>query len=106
MMFSALGDAAKVADYEPLKKRILASRYTMNFQSGVNFDLSVLTAESMTAATLSTVVKAGLLNKKINATAVEKTVLAATKVVYGTSKLHLHLHSEDQKCHALMHWPL
>ena len=37
-----MGDAAKVADYESLKKRILASRYTMNFQSGVNFDLSVL----------------------------------------------------------------
>jgi hypothetical protein len=63
MMFSALGDAAKVADYETLKKHILASRYTMNFQSGVNFDLSVLTADSMTAATLSTIVKAGMLYK-------------------------------------------
>src|ERR1039458_1462794 len=57
MMYSALGDAAKIADYETLKKRILASRYTMNFQSGVNFDLSVLTADSMTAATLSSIVK-------------------------------------------------
>jgi len=64
MMLSALGDAAKVADYESLKKRILASRYTMNFQSGVNFDLSVLTADSMTAATLATIVKAGMLYKK------------------------------------------
>src|SRR5208337_4532541 len=54
MMYSVMGDAAKIADYESLKKRILASRYTMSFQSGVNFDLSVLTADSMTAATLST----------------------------------------------------
>ena len=64
MMFSAMGDAAKVADYESIKKRILASRYTMNFQSGVSFDLSVLTSDSMTAATLSTIVKAGMLYKK------------------------------------------
>ncbi|MFY9644757.1 MAG: hypothetical protein WAK29_06230, partial [Terriglobales bacterium] len=55
MMMSAMGDAAsKVGDYESLKKRILASRYTMNFQSGVNFDMTVQTADSMTAATLST----------------------------------------------------
>jgi len=45
MMHSALGEAAKVADYETIKKRILASRYTMNFENGVNFDLSVLTSD-------------------------------------------------------------
>ncbi len=73
MMFSAMGDAAKVADYETIKKRILASRYTMNFESGVNFDLSVLTSDSMTAATLSTIVKAGMLYKKLNASPIEKT---------------------------------
>ena len=38
MMRSALGDASKVADYETVKKRLLGSRYTMNFNSGVNFD--------------------------------------------------------------------
>src|SRR5205085_1246157 len=65
MMRSALGDASKVADYETIKKRILASRYTMNFSSGVNFDLSVLTSDSMTASTLSSLVKAGMLFKKM-----------------------------------------
>ncbi len=106
MMYSALGDAAKVADYESLKKRILASRYTMNFQSGVNFDLSVLTADSMTAATLSTVVKAGMLYKKLNATAVEKTALDATTVDSDSANLQLHFKSDDQKFQALMHSPL
>ena len=53
MVHSFLGEAAKVADYETVKKRILASRYSMSFQSGVNFDLSVLTSDSMTAGTLS-----------------------------------------------------
>jgi hypothetical protein len=106
MMYSALGDAAKIADYESLKKRILASRYTMNFQSGVNFDLSVLTSDSMTAATLSTVVKAGMLYKKLNASPVEKTALDATTVDSDSSNLQLHFKSDDQKFQALMHSPL
>src|SRR5579862_546357 len=106
MMYSALGDAAKVADYETLKKRILASRYTMNFQSGVDFDLSVVTADSMTAATLSSVVKAGMLYKKLNATPVEKTALNATTVDSDSSNLQLHFKTDDQKFQALMHSPL
>src|SRR6202166_4944709 len=52
-MRSALGDAAKVADYETVKKRLLGSRYTMSFSSGVNFDLTVVSSDSMSAATLS-----------------------------------------------------
>jgi len=106
MMFSALGDAAKVADYETLKKRILASRYTMNFQSGVNFDLSVLTADSMTAATLSTIVKAGMLYKKMNASPIEKTAIDATTVDSDSSNVQLHFKSDDQKFQSLMHSPL
>ena len=106
MMYSALGEAAKIADYETLKKRILASRYTMNFQSGVNFDLSVLTADSMTAATLSTVVKAGMLYKKLNASPIEKTAIDATTVDSDSSNLQLHFKSDDQKFQSLMHSPL
>jgi hypothetical protein len=106
MMYSALGDAAKVADYETLKKRILASRYTMNFQSGVNFDLSLLTADSMTAATLSTVVKAGMLYKKLNASPVEKTAIDSTTVDSDSSNLQVHFKTDDQKFQALMRSPL
>jgi len=106
MMYSALGDASKIADYETLKKRILASRYTMNFQNGVNFDLSVLTADSMTAATLSSIVKAGMLYKKLNATPAEKTALDSTTVDSDSANLQLHFKSDDQKFQALMHSPL
>ena len=106
MMFSALGDAAKVADYDTLKKRILASRYTMNFASGVNFDMSVLTADSMTAATLSSIVKAGMLYKKLNASPVEKTAIDATTVDSDSANVQFHFKSDDQKFQALMHSPL
>ena len=106
IMFSALGDAAKIADYDTLKKRILASRYTMNFSSGVNFDLSVLTADSMTAATLSSIVKAGMLYKKMGASPIEKTAIDATTVDSDSSNVLLHFKSDDQKFQSLMHSPL
>lgn len=106
MMFSALGDAAKVADYDTLKKRILASSYTMNFASGVNFDLNVLTADSMTAATLSSIVKAGMLYKKMSASPAEKTAIDATTVDSDSSNVLLHFKSDDQKFQSLMHSPL
>jgi len=106
MMYSAMGDASKVGDYDSIKKRILASRYTMNFQNGVNFDLSVLTSDSMTAASLSTLFKGVMLYKKLNASPAEKTALDATTVDSDSSNLQLHFKSDDQKFQSLMHSPL
>ncbi len=103
MMRSALGEAAKVADYETIKKRILASRYTMNFQNGVNFDLSVLTADSLTAGTLSSLVKAGMLYKKMSASPVEKTAIDSMTVDSDSSNLMVHFKTDDQKFQALLH---
>jgi hypothetical protein len=106
MMYSAMGDASKVGDYDSIKKRILASRYTMNFQNGVNFDLSVLTSDSMTAASLSTLFKGVMLYKKLNASPAERTALDATTVDSDSSNLQLHFKSDDQKFQSLMHSPL
>ena len=103
MMRSALGDASKVADYETVKKRILASRYTMNFENGVDFDLNVLTSDSMTAATLSSLVKAGMLYKKLNASPIEKTAIDSVSVNSDSSNLQVHFKSDDQKFQSLMH---
>jgi hypothetical protein len=103
MMRSALGDASKIADYETLKKRILASRYTMSFQSGVNFDLSVVTSDSITAATLSSLVKAGMLYKKLNASPIEKTAIDSTSVDSDSSNLQVHFKTDDQKFQSLLH---
>jgi len=103
MMRSALGDAAKVADYDTVKKRILASRYTMSFENGVKFDLNVLTSDSMTAATLSSLVKAGMLYKKMNASPIEKTAIDSTTVDSDSSNLQVHFKSDDQKFQSLMH---
>ena len=103
MMRSALGDASKIADYEMVKKRLLGSRYTMNFQNGVNFDLSVLTSDSMTAATLSSLVKAGMMYKKMNSTATEKMALDSVTVDSDSSNLQLHFKTDDQRFQSLLH---
>lgn len=103
MMRSALGDASKIADYETVKKRLLGSRYMMDFQSGVNFDLDVVTTDSMTAATLSSLVKAGVLYKKMSATPAEKMALDSMTVDSSSSDLQLHFKSDDQKFQSLMH---
>jgi hypothetical protein len=103
MMRSALGDAAKLADYETVKKRLLGSRYTMNFSNGVNFDLDVVTSDSVTAATLSSLVKAGVLFKKMSASPSEKMALESVTVDSDSSNLQLHFKTDDKKFQALMH---
>jgi hypothetical protein len=102
-MRSALGDASKVADYETVKKRLMGSRYTMSFNSGVNFDLTVLTSDSMTAGTMSSLVKAGILYKKMSATPAEKVAVDNTTVDSDGSNLMVHFKASDQQFQSLMH---
>jgi hypothetical protein len=102
MMRSALGDATKVADYDTVKKRLLGSRYTMDFSSGVNFNLDVITSDSITAATMSSLVKAGMLYKKMSASPIEKVAIDALTVDSDSSKLLLHFKTDDKQFQALM----
>jgi hypothetical protein len=106
MLHSALGDASGLADYDTIKKRILGSRYTMNFQSGVNFDLDVVTSDSMTATTLSSLLKAGMLYKKMSATPVEKVALDGVTVNSDSSNLQMHFKADDKQFQGLLHSPL
>jgi hypothetical protein len=66
----------------------------------------VVTSDSMTAATLSTIVKGVMLYKKLSASPVEKTAIDATTIDSDSSNLMLHFKSDDQKFQALMHSPL
>ena len=103
MMRSALGDAAKVADYDNVKKRLQGSRYTMSFNNGVNFDMAVITSDSMTAGTISSLVKAGLLYKKMSATPAEKIAVDNTTVDSDGSNVGVHFKANDQQFQSLMH---
>jgi hypothetical protein len=106
MVRSALGDAAKIADYETVKKRVLGSYYTMDFSSGVNFDLTVMTADSITAGTLSMVMRAAIMYKKNSATAVEKAAMDMATVDSDGPKFMMHFKDSDAQFQSLMHSPL
>lgn len=103
MLISALGDAGKLADFDMVKKHVLGSRYTMNFTNGVNFDLDVVTSDSVTAATLSSLVKAGVIYRKMTASPVEKTALESVSVNSDSSNLQMHFKADDKQFQSLMH---
>ena len=103
MLLSALGEASGLADYETVKKRILGSRYTINFANGFNLDSDVITSDSVTAATLSSLVKAGVIYKKMTANAVEKAALADVSVNSDSSKVQIHFKADDKQFESLLH---
>jgi len=103
MLLSALGDAGRLADFDMIKKRVVGSRYAMNFQSGVNFDLDVITSDSVTAATLSSLVKAGVLYRKMTATPIEKAALENVSVNSDSSNLQMHFKADDKQFQSLLH---
>ena len=102
MLRSALGQAASIGDYDVVKKRLLASDYTMNFSNGVTFDLSVKTSDTMTAATMASLLKAGVLYRKMNATPAEKLALDNTTVDNSHDLLQMHFKTDDQRFTALL----
>ena len=106
MMRSTLGEAAALADYDTVKKRLLGSIYTMDFTHGVKFDLSVLTSDSMTAATMSSLLRAGMLFKKMNATGAEKQALENVTVDNDNEHLLVHFKTDDDKFQSLLQSPL
>ena len=67
MLSSVLGDVGKRPEFATVKQGILGSHFTMNFRSGIHFDLGFVTSDRLTAAKLSTVLKAGVLYKKVTA---------------------------------------
>ena len=102
MLASTLGDAAKLADFDTVKKRLLGSHYTMDFDNGVKFDLDVVTSDSVTASTLSSIVKAGVMFRKMNAEGAEKTALDNVTVDSSSSNLQLHFKTDDSKFQSLL----
>ncbi|HEY3972142.1 MAG TPA: hypothetical protein VGM18_04010 [Candidatus Sulfotelmatobacter sp.] len=103
MMRSAMGDASKVADYDTVKKHLQGSRYTLSFNSGVNFDLAVVTSDTTTAATVSSLLKGYMLYKKMSASAAEKVAVENTSVDSDGSNVTVHFKANDQQFQSLMH---
>jgi len=102
LMRSALGDAASLADYNTVKKRLLGSRYSMDFTNGVQFDLDVLTSDAMTASTMSALVKAGLMYRRMTATGNDKLALDNVSVDSDSDRLRMHFKANDSQFQTLL----
>ncbi len=106
MLKSALGQASDLAEYDTLQKKLNGSHYTVDFDHGIDFNLNVVTSDSMTAATLSSVLKAGMLFKKMNASPSEKTAIEDTVVDSDGGKLVVHFKADDKSFQALLDSPM
>jgi hypothetical protein len=106
MMRGVLGDASQLADYETVKKRLLGSRYTMNFNNGVKFNLDVVTPDTITAATMSSLLNAAALYKKMSGTAVEKAAIDSTKIDSSSGVLQVRFATSDSQFESLLQSPL
>jgi hypothetical protein len=102
MLRSALGDVSSLADYDVVKKRLIGSRYQMDFDNGVNFNLDVLTSDSMTASTLSSMLQVGKRLKETNATGVEKLAIESMDVGSDSNQLKVHFKTDDKKFETLL----
>ena len=102
MLRSGLGDAAKLADYDFVKKRLTGSYYTVDFTHGVNLDLTVATGDPMAAATLASLLKAGMMLKKMGSSPTEKTAIDSTTVDNSSGNLLLKFKADDNKFQSLL----
>jgi hypothetical protein len=102
MVRSALGQAGALTNFDAVKKRLLASDYIMNFTKGVTFDVTVKTSDNITAASLSGLMKAGVLYKKMSGSSSEKLALESTTVDSSEDMVQMHFATDDQRFHALM----
>jgi hypothetical protein len=105
MMRSVLGEAAQVADFDTVRDRLKSSRYTLDFQNGVKFDMNVVTSDSITAATASTLMKAAILLKKSTGSATEKAALENTSADSNAGTLIVEFSASDSEFASLMASP-
>jgi hypothetical protein len=106
MMKSVLGDAAQLADYDTVRERMKSSRYTMDFQNGVKFDMAVVMSDTLTAATAATLMKGVSLMKKTSGTPLERSALEDTTIDSNSGTLTVSYSSSDSQFANLLTSPL
>jgi hypothetical protein len=106
MMRSVLGQAAGLADYDTVKQRLKSARYTMDFGNGVKFNMTVITSDTMTAATAATLMKGIMLLKKNTGSPLEKSAMDETTVDSNGGVLSVDYSSSDSQFADLLGSPL
>ncbi len=95
MMRSVLGEASSLTDYDSVKNRMKSSRYTLDFNNGIHFDMAVVMSDTVTAATAATLMKGMVLMKKTEGSAQEKAALNETSVDSNSGTLQVSYASSE-----------
>jgi hypothetical protein len=106
MMNQVLGAAGSVADFDTVKKRLQASWYSMDFQHGVKFNLTISTGDPFSAATISSLMTAALTVRKMGGSDAEKQALNATSISSDSGRLTIHFATSDDGFESLLQSPL
>lgn len=106
MMKQLLGEAGSVTDFETVKQRLEGSWYAMDFVHGVRFDLTIQTGDSFTAATISSLMSAAVMLRKMTGSDTEKQALSETSIDSNSGKLEVHFAASDTEFSALLQSPL
>ncbi len=106
MMRQLLGEAGSATDFETVRKRLQASWYSMDFQHGVKFALTISTGDPFAAATLSSLMTAAVMVRKMTSTDAEKAALNDTSISSSAGDLNIAFASTDSEFSSLLHSPL
>jgi predicted ribosome-associated RNA-binding protein Tma20 len=106
MMKGVLGQASQLTDYDTVRNRMKGSHYTMDFSNGVKFDMAVNMSDSLTAATVATLMKGVEILKKTQGTPLEKSALDATSIDSNSGTLTVSYSSSDSQFASLLGSPL
>ena len=106
MMKQVLGEAGSMADYESVRKRLQTSYYSMDFQHGVKFDLTIQTGDAFAAATVSSLLNAAVVYRRMTGDETEKTAMSGTDVTSSSGKLAIHFAASDNDFASLLKSPL
>jgi hypothetical protein len=108
MMKQVLGEAGagSVTDYDTVRKRLQSSWYGMDFQHGVKFDLTISTGDTFAAATISSLLTAAVMVRKMSGSPAEKQALADTAIASDAGRMSIHFAASDSDFSSLLHSPL
>jgi len=106
MMKGVLGVASQLTDYDTVKNRMKSSRYTMDFNNGVRFDMAVNMSDSFTAATCATLLKGVQILRRTQGTPSEKAALESTTIDSTAGTLSVDYSSSDSQFASLLTSPL
>jgi len=106
MMRQVLGEAGGLTDFETVRKRLLASWYSMDFQHGVKFDLTISTGDNFAAATISALLSAAVTYRSLSGSDTEKQAMKATTISSNYGMLTIHFATSESDFSNLLHSPL